>query len=264
MVRSGWGVPRSVGAGIAMLVVAVAVTAALVPASEEITTPHSVPDKASHQAISLAPARSPQPARDPAGMRAAGNSPVRVVDHVRTDAPVVFLTMDDGVTKSRSILRWFQRRQVPATAFLADADISLSYGYFKRLQRSGVDIQNHTSGHVWLRGTSARFQRDEICSASKRFASVFGNRPRLLRPPFGVWDNRTRHAARRCGIRWIVQWSAVIDRGEVDYRSGFHRLRRGDIVLLHFTPSTTRDLALFLRLAKRSGLRPAYLQDYLH
>jgi len=259
-----WGSSRiRVGRAVLPLVGAVAVTVALVPVLQGTTEPTSASDE-TRQTLPTETVRTPRPAPNLAGHRVTSNSPVRVVDRVRTAAPVVFLTIDDGVAKNRSVLRWFRQRQVPATAFLTDANIASDYGYFRRLQRLGVGIQNHTSRHSWLRGSSESLQRDEICSASSRFESEFGIRPYLFRPPFGVWDERTRTAAGRCGIGWMVQWSVVIDGGNVDYRSGFRRLRRGDIVLLHFTRSTTNDLRLFLELAMRSRLRPANLEEYLH
>ena len=187
---------------------------------------------------------------------------VPVVSRVGTTRPVVFLTMDDGVTRLPGTIAWFLRHRIPATAFLTDADISGDYGYFRRLQAAGVHIENHTVHHKLLRGKPFAAQRGELCTTSSRFMRAFGQRPTLFRPPFGAFDNATQRAVGICGMTKLVTWSVTISNGTVQYARG-PGLRRGDIVLMHFTKRTLAELDLFLRTARRARLQPALLESYI-
>jgi hypothetical protein len=71
----------------------------------------------------------------------------------------------------------------------------------------------------------------------------------------------TRQAARACGMRAVVEWSAAMDGGELTVRGG--RLGPGDIVLLHFRPTLASDLALLLDKIRAAGLTVGRLEDYL-
>ncbi len=185
-----------------------------------------------------------------------------IVTRVRTDDPVVFLTIDDGSWTPPGVRRWFANTGVPATAFLTDVEVGGSYGYFRRLSDEGVVVENHAVHHQFLRGASYAHQARELCGASERFQREFGQVPKLFRPPFGAYDDTTRVAAQACGMPWLILWSATITDGKISYQ-GFHRLRKGDIVLMHFTSNALRDLEAFRSAAKASHLQPADLSAYL-
>jgi len=91
---------------------------------------------------------------------------------------------------------------------------------------------------------------------------AFGQRPTLFRPPFGAFDNATQRAVGICGMTKLVTWSVTISNGTVQYARG-PGLRRGDIVLMHFTKRTLAELDLFLRTARRARLQPALLESYI-
>lgn len=185
-----------------------------------------------------------------------------IVTRVKTDSPVVFLTIDDGSYTPPGILRWFANTGVPATAFLTDVEVGGSYDYFRRLSDEGVVVENHAVHHRLLRGASYAHQARELCGASNRFQREFRKFPTLFRPPFGAYDDTTRVAAQACGMPWLVLWSATITDGRIEYQ-GFRRLRKGDIVLMHFTPDARRDLGAFRSAAKAAHLQPADLSAYL-
>jgi peptidoglycan/xylan/chitin deacetylase (PgdA/CDA1 family) len=185
-----------------------------------------------------------------------------VVQRVRTHDPVVFLTVDDGVVRDDDIVRWFAKSGVPAVAFIPDLVRRDHEPYFSRLRNAGVPIANHTLRHSWLRGRASAIQRREVCGAARSLARWSGSPAQAFRPPFGVYDKSLMSVAGRCGIRWIVLWSAEIRDGRLEAR-GARGLRAGDIVLLHFTNSMRSDLRLFVRESRRAGLEPAPLLPYL-
>lgn len=69
-------------------------------------------------------------------------------------------------------------------------------------------------------------------------------------------------AAADSGAEHVVYWSTVIDEGEIEFAAS-DRLAAGDIVLMHFKTAFRKDVERFVAEAKRSGLRPALLEDYL-
>ena len=128
--------------------------------------------------------------------------------------------------------------------------------------RAGARIGNHTRTHPWLPGLPfARAQR-EICGASRELARRLGNRPVVMRPPYGGWSVRLMPTAEACGIHTIVLWSAEVIHGQLITRNG-GGLRGGDIVLLHFRRDLRRDLIVLRAAARERGLRFAPLANYL-
>lgn len=184
-----------------------------------------------------------------------------VVYRVATDDPVIFVTIDDGVTKDRAGLRLVEERQMPVTAFLTAWTIKDDADYFRRITRWG-SIGNHSATHHSFADSSTNLNH-EICYTQRMLKRTFGDRPWLLRPPYGAAPTRqeVQLTAERCGVFDIVMWNAVVDKGRLTRAGG--ELQAGDIVLLHFTPNLERDLRTVLREARRAGLTIADLSSYL-
>lgn len=180
---------------------------------------------------------------------------------IRTDDPVVFITIDDGVTKDRRGLALVEARRLPVTAFLTTWTIKDSARYFERITAWG-SIQNHSATHASMARSSTDLEH-EICYSQRMLGRSFGSVPWLMRPPYGLGPSRmeVQVTADRCGISDLVMWNAVIEDGRLSRAGG--RLRPGDIVLLHFTPHLAKDLRAALRAARSAGLQPADLAAYL-
>jgi len=187
-------------------------------------------------------------------------TPMRVSYRLHTTAPVVFITIDDGVRKDPRALRYVERMQLPVTAFLSTWTIKTSAAFFRGITQWG-SIQNHTSTHASLANSTTDLDH-EICVAQQTLTNDFGTTPWLLRPPYGVGSDRmeVQITARRCGISRMVMWNAVVDKGTLIVPGG--HLREGDIVLLHFTRNLAKDLRVAVAAAKRDGLTPASLASY--
>jgi peptidoglycan/xylan/chitin deacetylase (PgdA/CDA1 family) len=106
-------------------------------------------------------------------------------------------------------------------------------------------------------------QRAEICAGNREIHRVINRRPVFLRPPGGALDDDTIRAAKKCGISRIVLWNVVADYQQIVQARPGPTLKAGDIVLLHYLDSLPRSLDLVMRAAKKAGLRPALLRDYL-
>lgn len=198
-------------------------------------------------------------ANKPAGYAAIPDlSPIY---RVRTKDPVVFITVDDGVHKSIKARRLVEERQVPITSFLTAWTVKDRARYFQRVSGDG-SIQNHSATHASFSRLSTDLDH-EICYTQRKLTREFDTTPWMLRPPYGASADspRVRAVSRRCGIERIVMWDTVVEDGRVDYRTG--KLRRGSIILLHFGPDLDDDLKLALRIARKAGLQPADLAEYL-
>jgi peptidoglycan/xylan/chitin deacetylase (PgdA/CDA1 family) len=184
-----------------------------------------------------------------------------VTYRVPTSEPVIFITIDDGVYPSEAALWLMQSHRAVASLFLNDASIRTHYDYFKRWQAAGSTIQNHTVDHTMLTKLPLASQKTEICDNASRFERAFGARPTLFRPPYGEFNTATRQAASDCGEHHVVHWS-VSGNGGLHYQTG-NRLRPGDIVLLHFTPTLDKELVTVFAAAKEQNLQIGRLEDWL-
>ncbi|WP_460067908.1 polysaccharide deacetylase family protein [Streptomyces sp. YKOK-I1] len=227
--------------------------------------------EAAYRKWGLAPLAAPPapPAVKPVRLRADGGR-VPVISEIPTREKIVFLTFDDGAEKDPEFVTMMRELKVPFTMFLTDAAIRADYGYFKRLQALGNGVQNHTLTHPDLRTLGASAQRQEICGQQTRLKDEYGTTPRLLRPPYGNWNEDTRAAAASCGLEAIVLWRESMQIKNMQYQSPTRKLHPGDIILAHFRgPSElkgttiTEMTANLLRHIQEQGFTVAALEDYL-
>lgn len=184
---------------------------------------------------------------------------VPVVTHVPTDKPYVFITIDDGAVQHPKARELMIEAGVWPSVFLNTKYAEGHKDYFKQLP---VTVQSHTTNHPNLLGRPLEFQKHEICGNADFLAADYGKRPTLFRPPFGNYDATTRHAAASCGFKALVNWTAAVNDGHVQFQSG-DRLKPGDIVLMHFRTTFVEDFTAFLNRAKQDGLTPVPLEDFL-
>ncbi|MGV9343432.1 polysaccharide deacetylase family protein [Streptomyces spiralis] len=188
---------------------------------------------------------------------------------VPTEDKVVFLTIDDGAEKDPAFLRMMSDLKIPYTAFLTDSLIKDDYAYFRKMQASGVTLNNHTLHHPYLPGLSYEQQRREICDMQDIMEDQFGKRPKLMRPPYGNYNQDTLAAAKACGIEYAPIWNEEVFVDHWEFREDDQRLRRGDIVLTHFrgrkewNGTMADDMRRFLNYVRAKGFAVARLEDYL-
>lgn len=189
--------------------------------------------------------------------------------YVRTKDKVFFITIDDGWTKSAAALDYVRKNRLPVTVFLTNTAFQGEVQYFKDITAYGGSVENHTMAHPSL--PRASNLRREICTPQRIYKRKFGAAPTLIRPPYGnggydddsvAVRSRISRVASSCGLRHIVMWNAVAQNGKVQFDLK-RSIRRGDVILFHFTPSLAGDLRKVLRMARDKGLRAAPLTDYL-
>lgn len=199
-------------------------------------------------------------------------APVEVADgqstpwwfRVPTEDKVAFITIDDGgMSRTDEALELIKRAEIPVTLFLNSPAAANHTSYFKAIQETGAQIQNHTVTHRNLKGQSYDFQYKEIKDCSDKLEQLFGRRPHLFRPPFGNYDSVTLKAARDCGIRVSFFWTQTVHEGVVRYQTSQKIVKPGDVLLMHFRPALADDLIGALKAMHASGITPARLEDYL-
>ncbi|MEU8485364.1 polysaccharide deacetylase family protein [Streptomyces sp. NPDC048641] len=218
----------------------------------------------------LAPAPRP-PARHAAG---AGPRPYAlppVVDHVRTKDRVVFLTFDDGVERDPHFADMVRDLRLPVSVFLTDGVAGPGRDPFGKLRTLGAGVQNQTLNRHSLPALPYAEQHAEICGQQDRLKDRFGTRPRLLRPPFGDYDQDTLRAAATCGVDAVVLWHVTLRSDHLrDADAAGDRPRPGDIVRAEFRDgddphgtALTDMTARLLRRIQAQGFTVGRLEDYL-
>lgn len=190
------------------------------------------------------------------------NGPATVVYRAPTNEPVVFITIDDGVTPDQAGLELMRQRRAVATLFLNNANIHRHYDYYKEWQKDSSSIQNHTDTHPRLPRVDAARQNAEVCGHVVVLERVFGKKPTLFRPPYGELEASQLGLIGSCGHKYVVQWSSYVEHGQIHYgKAG--RMLPGEIVLLHFTPELAKDLAAVFAAADAQQLQIGRLEDWL-
>lgn len=198
-----------------------------------------------------------------AAPEAAWPEPVPVVSRVATTDPVVFITIDDGWFHDPAAAKVLIDRRVPASLFLLPGAYSYDSGYFHTLLDQGRSrVENHTVNHPDLTTLDAAGQKAELCGARERHLAEFGDGPRLLRPPYGTYDETTRTTARACGAKAVVTWTYDLTTWG-QWSPPTPTLQAGDIILLHFNETLEQDLTRALAAAEAAGLKPAPLREYV-
>lgn len=183
-----------------------------------------------------------------------------VISRVETNDPVVFLTIDDGLTRHAEGLAAFEKLGMPASLFLLNEPIEADPGFFQSMP--GTLVESHTQTHADLTKLSEEAQRQEICGNADLIERTYGRRPVLFRPPFGNYNEATKRAAAGCGMKAVVLWQENVNWDVVGFRE-VQRFRPGDIILMHFRPQFVQELNVIKQRVEEAGLRFALLEDYL-
>lgn len=188
---------------------------------------------------------------------------VPVLTRITTKQPVVFLTLDDGVTKRPEAIALIKRYGYPVTMFLAKNFVQDNPDYFRDLMRDGDFVENHTVSHdTQMCSKSYAYQLGEIKGMQDYAKATYGRRPTLFRPPGGAYSATMRKACADAGIKALVDWEAKSNAGRMDYQVG-NGLRPGDIVLMHFRPEFASDLEAFRAAQLAAKLTVVSLERFI-
>lgn len=187
-----------------------------------------------------------------------------VLTKIETKHPVVFLTIDDGVTRTPEMVRLMAEYDYPASIFLTRNFVQADPGFFKQFAAQGSVVENHTVSHNVNMVTQMDYRQQlaEMSGMQDYAQQQYGRRPTLFRPPGGAYSNAMRQAVAAAGMKAILTWETKSNAGHMDYQYG-RSLRPGDIVLMHFRPEFAADLAAFRAAQLAAGLEVVLLEDFL-
>ncbi len=205
----------------------------------------------------MCPAVAPDPFAPVVTRGDAASAPA--VSWVKTSDPVVFITIDDGEVWNEDAAQLLEMARVPVTLFLTERYVADKQASMRRLVQSGAWVESHTVSHpnLLVKGNA----ETEICGPLDRYATSFGRRGTLFRPPYGNFNATTQRVVAGCGMEAVVLWRAAMNNGTLATQGG--DLRPGDIVLMHFRPDLADNLIELFRIINERGLRVGRLECYV-
>jgi len=151
----------------------------------------------------------------------------------------IALTFDDGPNPAVTsrLLDLLERYDARGTFFVIGRHVRACPALAREIVARGHTIGNHTDTHPNLLWQSRRRIVEELERCDVSIADATGQRPRIMRPPFGYRRPQVHAAARHAGFGRPVLWS----RSARDWRPQepapvirrLRSVRPGDIVLLH-------------------------------
>lgn len=185
-----------------------------------------------------------------------------VVSRVKTTDPVVFLTIDDGMTRDPRVPQFLAEHHIPVTLFLNEGPAKADPAYWAQFVAMGAPIESHTRTHPNMKGMGLAAQKAQICGMADVIDQTIAPHGHLFRPPYGSYDDTTKKAAAQCGDNAVITWRAALNDGMVQLQQG-DRLQPGDIILSHFRPDLYDNLVELWNRAQEWGLSFAALETYL-
>jgi peptidoglycan/xylan/chitin deacetylase (PgdA/CDA1 family)/heat shock protein HslJ len=202
---------------------------------------------------------------------AVAAAPAPVISRGPTDSKVIALTFDDGYAPQRcqKIYDTLVEFDIPATWFPNAVYMASAPKLWKKIA-ARFPIANHTSHHRSLPTLSTKQIREEILSHERRVQSITGRAgQKILRPPFGAYDDRVRRVAGKLGYTSIAMWD--VSSADTSPRSGDRAIaertlsgRPGSIILMHCGPPVTpRILPVVIARYACRGYRFATVDELL-
>ncbi|MGX4686243.1 polysaccharide deacetylase family protein [Vagococcus sp. JNUCC 83] len=111
---------------------------------------------------------------------------------ILNDDKKVALTFDDGPnnTSSQQILDILKKYNIKATFFMLGSMVDNYPDMVKKIHDAGNEIGNHTYDHKDLIKLDDASIKQEIESTNQKIEKITGERPTLLRPPYGSYNER--------------------------------------------------------------------------
>ncbi|MEI9928875.1 MAG: polysaccharide deacetylase family protein [Sphingomonas sp.] len=164
------------------------------------------------------------------------------ITEVRTSAPVVALTFDDGPDPvyTPQLLEVLRRRRAKATFFMVGSAAQAHPEIVSAVAEAGHAIGNHSYSHCDFLEVPPRRRIAEIRACAR---SLGGHETKIFRPPYGRENLASHLAARSLGysvVKWSIStgdWRGVTSTEIADLI--LRQLRPGAIILLH--DSIARD-----------------------
>jgi len=149
--------------------------------------------------LALGLGAEPTPAKRGAAreIRATPDEPGITFNSVHVDSPYIAMTFDDGPSAvlTPKLLDLLAAHHIKATFFVIGENVAEHPEIVSRAAREGHEIGNHSWSHPNLGKMSDESVRRQLRQTDDAIKSATGNRPTLMRPPYGSITAREK--------RWI-------------------------------------------------------------
>jgi peptidoglycan-N-acetylmuramic acid deacetylase len=191
-----------------------------------------------------------------------------------TQKKEIYLTFDNGYENgyTAQILDVLKQKRVLATFFVTGHYLETAPDLVKRMVKEGHIVGNHSWHHPDLTQVSDERLRKELESVRQRTAELTGQKGMMyLRPPRGIFSERTMAVARELGyyhVFWslaFVDWNTDQQKGwKYSYDQIMKQIHPGAIILLHTVSKDNADaLAKVIDDLRKQGYTFKSLDDLM-
>ncbi|MCR8644298.1 polysaccharide deacetylase [Paenibacillus sp. N1-5-1-14] len=195
----------------------------------------------------------------------------------KPEGKVVYLTFDDGPTKYTSkFLDVLKQHGVKATFFMTGNNLS-TVGYQPNVKRA-IDEGHYVGAHSMTHNSKKLYNEGmfvpEMKETIQLIQSITGERPKLVRPPYGsapgLKPQQVRDQLAQSGIK---VWDWTIDSNDWNLRGKPDKIietikaqtkRDVEVVLMHEQPQTLQALPQIIEFYKKKGYKFAVYKESEH
>ncbi|GAA4700626.1 delta-lactam-biosynthetic de-N-acetylase [Brevibacillus fulvus] len=160
-----------------------------------------------------------------------------------TSKKELYLTFDNGYENgfTPQILDTLKSKKVPALFFVTGHYVKDQPELLKRMVTEGHEIGNHSWSHPDMTRISNDKIKEELAKVKEAVAQATGQKEMpFLRPPRGIFSDRTLAVSKECGYRnvfWSIaykDWDTKQQKGwKYAYDQVMAQLHPGAVILLH-------------------------------
>lgn len=127
----------------------------------------------------------------------------RIID---PNKPMVALTFDDGPHPKNTppIIETLKQYNSVATFFEVGYMLKNYSHVSLSAKEIGCEIGSHTYNHINLKKAKKQERIDELKKMDELYYSIFNEYPKLLRPPYGAYDNELTNITNEALILWSI------------------------------------------------------------
>ncbi|TDK59174.1 delta-lactam-biosynthetic de-N-acetylase [Bacillus salipaludis] len=185
----------------------------------------------------------------------------------------LYLTFDNGYENgyTSKILDVLKKEKVPATFFVTGHYLTSQPDLVKRMVEEGHIVGNHSWHHPDMTTINDAKIKEELDTVKIKTKELTGQKEmKYLRPPRGVFSERTMKVAKEAGYTHVfwslayVDWNVNQQKGaQYAYDNIMKQIHPGCVMLLHTVSKDNADaLEKVIKDLKNKGYKFKSLDDY--
>lgn len=168
--------------------------------------------------------------------------------YVNPNKKMVAFTFDDGPSiYTKSIVDCLFKHNSAATFFVVGNRVNNYKDVIAHTYKMGSELANHSFSHPLLTDLTKDGVKNQIKKTDNRIKAITGEKPVLMRVPYGGHNEMVRKAAGKPLIQWsddTLDWKTRSKSATVKYVMS--HVQDGDIILMHDIHEPTMQAALEL------------------